>query len=226
MDPWTGWSLATCMPASCFCEALHDGLVRQPANTYSCAAFLVGGLAVAYRGRSAAGATFIATPSGSLAYAAVLVVLGLGSAFYHASLTLLGQWTDVQAMYLLASIIFVANAARLGAWSSKVSWAAYLALNVLPAAALLAWPEGRRFVFAAMLVAAIASQLILEKRTTGRSRMLLAALGVLVAGGAVWVADITGTVCAPDSVFQGHAVWHFACAGAAVLAWEHHRARA
>ena len=48
-SPWDGWRAATCMPDACFCEAIRDGAVRQPANTWSCLAFLAAGAMVLYR---------------------------------------------------------------------------------------------------------------------------------------------------------------------------------
>ena len=43
---WEGWQLATCMPDDCFCEAVRDGAVRQPSNTWSSLTFCVAALAM------------------------------------------------------------------------------------------------------------------------------------------------------------------------------------
>jgi hypothetical protein len=32
---WSNWKPASCMPANCFCEAIHRGTVAQLANTWS-----------------------------------------------------------------------------------------------------------------------------------------------------------------------------------------------
>jgi len=35
MSFWSDLAPATCLPDSCFCEAIGDGLIRQPSNTWS-----------------------------------------------------------------------------------------------------------------------------------------------------------------------------------------------
>jgi hypothetical protein len=48
---------------------------------------------------------------------------------------------------------------------------------------------------------------------------LLAALGATLLGAAIWLLDVNRLVCAPDSVLQGHALWHAVTALAIVFAW-------
>ena len=47
--PWDSWRPATCLPDDCFCEALGEGLIRQPANTWSSFAFVAVALWVLFR---------------------------------------------------------------------------------------------------------------------------------------------------------------------------------
>jgi hypothetical protein len=66
-------------------------------------------------------------------------MIGLGSAFYHASLTFAGQFFDVMGMYLLASFILLYNISRVSAFSRRKFVSAYLALNSILADVFIRW---------------------------------------------------------------------------------------
>ena len=87
----TTWREASCLPDRCFCEAVQSGTVRQPANAISSSAFVVMALLVLMRSR---------TPT-AWRFAGAALVVGVGSAFFHASLTFWGQTADVLGMYLV-----------------------------------------------------------------------------------------------------------------------------
>ncbi len=57
------------MPDSCFCEAIRAGAIAQPANFWSSFAFVLAGLLLWER----------------RLFAATLMLVGVGSAYYHAS---------------------------------------------------------------------------------------------------------------------------------------------
>eukprot|EP01094_Clydonella_sp_ATCC50884_P001324 TRINITY_DN109_c0_g1_i3.p1 TRINITY_DN109_c0_g1~~TRINITY_DN109_c0_g1_i3.p1 ORF type:complete len:183 (+),score=58.84 TRINITY_DN109_c0_g1_i3:139-687(+) len=102
---WEGWPQATCMPDDCFCEAPRlNTLIRQPANTWSNLAFVVVALYVLSLGRY--GRTFRSSPPPSplfakmsVCFAVGCVIEGMGSFFYHQSLTYAGQWFDKAMPY-------------------------------------------------------------------------------------------------------------------------------
>src|SRR3990167_5136260 len=89
---------ATCYTNHCFCESLHVGAVLQPANMASSLFFVIAGIFVFYRYRN----------SWAYAYAVVLALIGLGSAYYHAKLTFVGQTIDVMGMYFLITFALLA----------------------------------------------------------------------------------------------------------------------
>jgi dihydroceramidase len=220
VSPWDGWRAATCMPDACFCEAIRDGIVRQPANTWSCLAFLVVGAMVIRRtfdGSSPRGGSPVETRATyGVLYGAALILIGLGSGFYHASLSFAGQFADVFGMYLLATFILLYNLARLGRVPERGIAALYVALNAVLAILLHTLPEIRRYAFALLLIAALALEFRARSGSRSDGRFLWIALGSIAAGFAIWIGDITRTACAPTSLVQGHAVWHVA---GAVSAW-------
>ena len=103
---WEGLSPATCVP-NCFCEAVGlDGSLRQPVNTWSSTAFILAGvwLFALINGRADKhGPRF--ENAYAILRASCAIIIGIGSAFLHASLTLVGQFLDVLGMYLLATFM-------------------------------------------------------------------------------------------------------------------------
>ncbi len=230
---WAGWVLATCMPDACFCEAVHDGAVRQPANTWSSYAFVLVGLLIISQARrdvdreSGARASNPVTQQlvYGLIYGGSLVIIGLGSAFYHASLSLAGQFFDVTGMYLLASFILLYNVARRYPLGQAVIAVAYVALNAALIYLLLEFPALRRYLFAALIAAALGLEYLARKRSNLviEGRYIRAALLLLVTAFIIWVLDITKLLCSPESWLQGHAVWHVMGALAAGLLYLYYR---
>lgn len=222
MPGWQQWRAASCMPDACFCEAIRDGWIRQPANTVSSLAFLaVAALVLADSraqrlggGREDGDAR---APGAPLVFA--LLVIGGGSAFYHASLSFAGQFVDVFGMYLLATFIIAASLRRGRVIASGTLGAGYVAANAMLAIALFVMPSIRRQVFAALVIAGVA----LELRGGARGRRrLLAAVALLGAGFALWALDLTRVACAPASWAQGHAAWHVLGAAAAWQLWRYY----
>ena len=213
---WSVWRPATCMPDACFCEAVAAGTVRQSANTWSSLAFawvgfLVLGLMLEdRRAQSVQANAMTQSMLYPIVFAAAIITVGLGSAFYHASLSFLGQFFDVFGMYLIGTFVIVYNISRRYQLPALRGAASYLLLNALLAVALWEVPVLRRYLFAALIAVA----LWLEWRARSdqdRSidfRYLSASLAVLALAFGIWILDITHLVCAPESLIQGHALWH------------------
>jgi hypothetical protein len=201
---------ASCLPDECFCEALHSGLVRQPANMWSSFAFVVVAILTLARPRvrSALGLHHAAL----LSFA--LIATGLGSAWYHASLTFAGQVLDVTGMYLIATFLILHRLASRIPAGPGVVVAIHAVVNALLLAIQIWLPPARRVVFAAILAGAI----ILEAKSPARGRgFLTASVSTMLAGFFFWLLDWSGALCAPDSLAQGHALWHVLGATSAFL---------
>lgn len=212
---WTAWRPATCLPDACFCEALGTGPIRQPINTWSNLAFVWVGLFIAVS----------ATPdrplrrSDALLLAFACVGIGLGSWFYHASLTFVGQWLDVMSMYLLGTFMVLhaaigilsgAQRSRRMPKDSRAFTVSYIVINLALGVLLIVWPEARRYVFGGLIAAALMLEAILHRRkqTALQARWLIGALAVYVVAQVIWTLDLNHLVCDPTSVVQGHAMWH------------------
>jgi len=145
-----------------------------------------------------------------LLLALALFVVGVGSAFYHASLTFAGQFADVFGMYLIGTFVLLYNVGRLRPMSDVTAITSYVALNVGLAGLLYSIPELRRYAFAMLIVAALFVEYRVRRRglVNADARYLIGAVGALAVAFVVWALDLRRVVCTPESLWQGHAVWH------------------
>jgi hypothetical protein len=230
---WAGWPGAPnrCLEsASCFCEAAHPGLVRQPANTLSNLGFVAVGLAVAAasgrrRARGHAGGNPLATGTLVPTLAALAIaLLGPGSMFLHASLTGWGGRVDVLSMYLWACFA-IAYAALRALDLSTVRFAVlYAALLGITFWSKLATAVSSDLIFGLLIAGfALGEGAVWRRRRDLRQErgwLTLAALCFGV-GFALWLPSrrSDGALCDPHSWLQGHAAWHLLCAAAAGAIW-------
>ncbi len=205
-----------------FCEAPHDGWIRQPANTLSNAGFVVAGLLVARRvARHSATDAVMSRVVGTF-YACVVVLLGPASAAMHATQTEWGGHLDMLSMYLIAGFAAAWSWVR---WTRRGTTAFASAYLVSVAACELVglWPDpvpvvhhAGNLAFGALLVVAI----VLETRIWRRGETMIifrhgvVALGAMLVAFTIWLLSNAGW-CDPTSLVQGHAAWHLLCAVAA-----------
>lgn len=138
-------------------------------------------------------------------------LIGAASFFFHATFTYVGMWLDLAGMYLFVTFLALADLG-LGRRLGPALAAANAALGALT------WflPGARRWVFAALVLAAAGGRL---RAPRGDRRWFLAALGLLAGGFALWAVDYLELACAPQSLLQGHAAWHVLGAAAAAAAY-------
>lgn len=205
-----------------FCEQALDGLVRQPANTFSNAGFVVAGLLVAHhasrrRPPASVMSTVIAT-----SYACLVVLLGPASAAMHATQSEWGGHLDMLSMYLVASFAAAWAWVRWTRGGTRAFATAYV-VGVAACELVGLWPDpvpvvnhAGNLAFGALLVAAV----VLETRLWRRGETVIVvrhgvvALAAMLLAFAIWLLSNAGW-CDPDSLLQGHAAWHLLCAVAA-----------
>jgi hypothetical protein len=225
--PGDGNGCRELMRPACFCEQPRPAGVAQPANTWSNLAFVAVGLAIAIqhdrvrrRGRAPERRNPMTTTSfHPTLYAGVTALLGPGSMALHASMTVWGGRLDVLSMYLWVGLVIVYALGRLVPLRPGAFLAAFAAL--VGALGFTKWrlPIDSDFVFGAMIGVAVAGNAAVRWRRPGmrfESRWLLVALAAFATAFAVWLPSRSGgALCDPQSLVQGHALWHVLCAVAA-----------
>ena len=236
-DPWNGWAPARELRQPTYAERIHpERLLRTRANTWSNLGYcLVGfyacGLAARdWRHAEAHAGTLVSTPGLGLLFGVSCVWLGLSSGLFHASLTRIGQQSDVAAMYGPLMALLAVTAARLLPArftlpvGSLPTWP-LLAGIVVAAEVLLMyfkWSMSSRVVLWSLIGCVTATSLaeLALRPQRFRSGLLAWAGGFLAAAVACRQLDVMGRFSSPDAWFQGHAAWHVLTAaslGAMVL---------
>ncbi|HNT75584.1 MAG TPA: ceramidase domain-containing protein [Anaerolineae bacterium] len=226
-DFWEGWRPALCWP-DCSCEPVRSAGVRTPLNTYTNLAYLLVAAwmwATLPRVPDAEKRWLCQRPGYAAVLAGALAFLGLGSAFFHASLTFAGQWFDTMGMYLLVSFILLYALARWRGLSGKTFGALYAGLNALLGAALFIVPAMRRQIFMGELVVALLLEIgyLVTRRPPVKVGYLIAGLAVFFFSDRLRAWDMVAWACRPESWLQLHPLYHIISAAAIGLLYLYYR---
>lgn len=221
---WARFAPATCMESRCFCEMPRtDGLLLQPANSLSSFGFVFIGFLMIQMARSRDWiSAFPPMAANILGIAAVIV--GIGSVLLHATLTLWGQFFDVLGMYLVSAFFVVSALAKWRSIPDRRATISYGLLCIVLVAILYVFPEVRRWLFAVIMLAAIVLELVFARprRPQVRTGYYVAGLIINIVAFSIWNLDQRGQR-APESLLQGHAIWHLLGAVALWFAFLYYR---
>jgi hypothetical protein len=175
------------------CEALREGLLSQPVNAITSLAFVVAGLAVTVR-----------NPRRQLFGLAVALV-GIGSFAAHGLRWPGSEWLhDVTIAWVLV-LVLIEGVPR--PWMMGAVPGVGMLFAVAPMA---------NNPFMVVLAASVIGREMLPSR---RSRAAIYAVAILGIGALIGTLSRTGwPLCDPDSLIQGHAVWHV-LAAVALAVW-------
>jgi hypothetical protein len=192
------------MPAR-FCEASLCAWIRQPGNTWSNIGFLVVA-ALIWR------ATAPAEDRHLRPMAWMVLAIGLGSAFFHASETRVGEWLDYGGMYLGSSYMTAVVLHRLFAPPRAVRTAVFWVLFGLGMSTLLLEGPIVRHAFMASNLFCPTGELLLALRRSTRARSyrwFWAAYAAMTPAFVLWLLDEQRVLCDPENhLLSGHAAWH------------------
>ncbi len=215
--PWEGLARA---PAE-FCEESLCGWIRQPGNTWSNIGFLLAGAAILYRARHDDAAHLK-----GLGY--IAIATGLGSAFFHASETLIGRFLDWAPMYLGTSFMLAVNVRRLSGWSRKiirfVFWGNFLVGMALMVPESLRHPTVYYIAESTFCCVVLEAVLFIKYRKTTDYSWFVRYWGVFLVAYALWTLDVRKILCDPSNHWiSGHAAWHLLDAVALYFLFEYYR---
>lgn len=222
---WSHFAPASCTETRCFCEMPRTGaLLLQPANSLSSFGYVFAGLLMILLARSRDWASAFPPAAASVLGVAAIIV-GIGSVLLHATLTLWGQFFDVLGMYLVSGFFLVSALAKWRHIPDRRAMIYYALLCAVLVAILYALPEVRRWLFAVILVIAIIVELVFARplRPQVRTGYYVAGLVANIVAFTIWNLDQRGQLCSPDSLMQGHAIWHLLGAVALWFAFLYYR---
>lgn len=222
---WTRFAPASCTATKCFCEMPRVGTtVLQPSNSFSSFGFVFAGFLMILLARSRDWVSAFPPLAASILGVAAIIT-GVGSVLLHATLTLWGQFFDVLGMYLVSGFFLVAALAKWRGIADRRAMVYYALLCGVLVAILYALPDVRRWLFAVILLAAIILELIFARprRPQVRTGYYIAGLVANIVAFTIWNLDQRGQLCSPDSLMQGHAVWHLLGAVAMWFAFLYYR---
>lgn len=220
---------------NCYCEKLRSGPVKQPANTWSDLAFVIVGLAllvVVARDKKQGEVSNAMLGGGwiPILYGCVVIFMGPGSMYFHASMVDWAGFMDSTSMFLLLTFIigydlYQFTRTDLFKW---LSWLIAVAIMVFALILVILLSEYAVFVFIAFAVLTGLFDLILHIASDlKRSWAWYAAFVIVFLLMAVPIWILSGTDkpwCVPDQVvFQGHAWWHILSAVAMICLFYYFR---
>ena len=196
------------LPGSGDCEARVD-IWGQPVLMASSAAYIITAIFVLWwasrhNSRSAP------VPRGPVwAFAIGLVAAGLGSMDYHGPA--LGPEPLLHDAGLAVALVAAMSIdlAQLGASKLIRSWM-LIGVTVLAIGVIAVFPDLSPALAGVAAVGLVIVEFQVYRRGIRRiSKPLMFGLGALVVGAMIFAASRTGgPLCDPESLFQGHAVWH------------------
>lgn len=222
VNMWEGWKLGPNGFNTIFCEQNRiTQFIRQPANTWSNLAYLFYGLMCArlaiYDKANKPTANFITrSPIISWVFGFTFLYLCVGSFFYHASLTRIGQHLDMGGTYGLVAFPIIVNLARIYRRYKPTS-DALLTRGVLIATVVVfilifafKWQMNSSIVLPALIVGVIVSTLWYQLLSKSPYQLWFGAMAIIsmVSAFYIWWQDCAKNWCDPESFVQGHAFWH------------------
>ena len=220
---WTKWRGATCLP-ECWCEAARTGSwILEPVNTWTNLVFILAGLVFIYKAQQ------LTTHSNKLSsrvsfprlYGFALIFLGLGSFFYHASQTFIGQWFDVFGMYMVSMFYISYNLYRTGRLTDKSFILFYFCSCLMMGLIIYYFPESRRWLFGVSIAFTLLQSIWIQQRAKSiiNRKYLIGAVAAYVLAQTTWILDKNRIWCDPTAWMNGHGIWHMFTGVAAILTY-------
>ena len=220
---WEGMVISKSALTVEYCELNHpERLFHQPMNTYSNLIYFFYGLVIFqlamkdfnFVGINGANSVRNA-PYLSILLAANFIYLSFGSAFFHSSLTWIGQRVDMNATYGLTLSLICIGMVQVVVkkeLSKQIQIATVLGMlllivGFLPLALQISSAILLPALFLALLLLGIGNYV--QYRSLRSPLLLILSFVLLAIAIQVRTLDVAKINCDPLSIWQGHALWHF-----------------
>jgi hypothetical protein len=224
---WTDWLPADEFKNPEYGERIYpDSVIHTRMNTWSNLSYILFGFYVIAlgindwkKGLSLERGYTAHVPIQSFLFGVALIYSGLGSGFFHASLTRYGQQCDVGAMYAMA-LCFAAI--PIGSWLPRTeipgthrtlpSWPLIAVLVVFGSLYFTYYKWDYSFsevsTYSSSVLFIFAAVSLFQPGKYLQIRWFIAAFVSILLAAKIRELDMQDNFTSPDSIFQGHAVWH------------------
>jgi hypothetical protein len=187
------------VPPDFDCERFGEGFLGQPVNAVSSLAFVVAGAAILSGGGG--------DRRGRTEFGLLVTAVGAGSVVLHGPYP---AWADLaHDLPLMALVAFVAVDAASDLVGRRLSEAWWVVPTLALVPLVTAAPEAADRAQALAAVVAIGLSLWRARVRPEQRRTILTAMGLLGVAALIGTLTRSGAqLCRPDSLLQGHAVWH------------------
>lgn len=192
------------------CEVLADGFLQEPVSAVTSLAYVVAALVVLHLARRRSG-----TPA-VRGYAALVAGVGLGSFVQHGPDP---AWSDLAHDLPLAAVLCLVAADGVAALRGRERvWWWWVAPTAALVPAILLVPRPADAAQAVVAAVAVVVTLLRARAAAHDRARVLAAVGLLAVGSLVGtLSRAGGPLCDPESLWQGHGLWHLLSAAALVV---------
>ncbi len=232
---FNGWFGPASGAGADFCEASHKGLIKQPANTWSNIGFIIAGITIAWQLSQGHFSANKNTITQSFFYgtffSCIVILLGPGSMAMHATEASVGGWFDMLSMYLIASFTFAYAVERFYSLSVlqfliifALSLITCLYVQELPVQVPVVGFIGN-FIFAVFITLTVIFEYLngFVRKLDQKRKYGYLSLGSLLLAFLIWnLWQDDSYLCDPQSLIQGHAIWHILDAVAAYFLFRYY----
>ncbi len=193
------------------CEAIGGGDLAQPANAISSLVFSVVGIAIWLWASRATGweRRF------RIVFGGALVLTGIGSYLFHGPQSAGSQFAHDITFLAALVILGVTNIARVLGWPERTSWGLISIVILSFAGVLWIWPSATNALMVLSVLTIVVGEILIRRRGSGSGQWYAVTVIALVVAAASFLVGRTGSpLCDPESILQGHALWHLASAAA------------
>lgn len=190
-----------------WCEETLCQVISEPANTWSNMSYIIAFVAMYFITRKLKSKTLRYTP-----YA--MLIMGLGSFYFHASNFYISQVFDFIGMFVFVHWLIALNLMRAKFFDlakAKIYYLGFMLLNVIVIHLFYINMTNFQFLIVLAVILILLSEYLARKKNSkpkSSKYLTLALIGILIAE-TFSILDLSRVMCNPTNhIIQGHAIWH------------------
>jgi len=187
------------------CETIGSGVFAQPINAASSLSFSVIGVAAVWWATRVEGNERVVR----IVFGVLMMLTGAGSVMFHGPQGTGSQFGHDVTFLVTVWFVAVINIAEANGWKRSVEWGTFVAGGLVLSLALVLSPGLTNVLMVATVISLVASDVVLHRRGRVRTWWYVVSLVTIAVAVAMFLLGRTGApLCDPDSLFQGHGLWH------------------